>query len=191
MKNELPHAAIQNPKSKIENPLTAAEVSRTALDEAGRLLDECVAKIAHCLDQLTEEQVWWRPRDSMNSIGNLILHLCGNVRQWLVSGIGGASDVRVRPAEFAERGPIPKGVLLTNLKQVVAETKEAFGRTNAADMQRERRIQGHTVTGWGALFHTVPHFNGHTQEVVCFTRMQLGDAYQFYWKPMTPEQGAP
>jgi hypothetical protein len=67
----------------------------------------------------------------MNSIGNLILHLCGNMRQWMVSGIGGAADIRQRSAEFAERGPIPKAELLSRLKQVIAETKEAFQRNES------------------------------------------------------------
>jgi len=167
-------------------PLTADAVSQAVLAEAAALLDQCVTKIAHCLDQLSEEQVWWRPEKSMNSIGNLILHLCGNMRQWMVSGIGGAADIRQRSAEFAERGPIPKAELLSRLKQVIAETKAAFQRTGAADMARERVIQGYTVSGWGAIFHTIPHFNGHTQEIISFTRMQLGDAYKFYWKPATP-----
>jgi hypothetical protein len=167
-------------------PLTADAVSQAVLFEAAALLDQCVAKIAHCLDQLSEEQVWWRPEKSMNSIGNLILHLCGNMRQWMVSGIGGAADIRQRSAEFAERGPIPKAELLSRLKQVIAETKEAFQRNDAADMARERVIQGYMVSGWGAIFHTIPHFNGHTQEIISFTRMQLGDAYKFHWKPASP-----
>jgi hypothetical protein len=166
--------------------LTADDVSQDVLSEAGRLLDRCVIKIAHCLDQLSEEQVWWRPADSMNSIGNLILHLCGNMRQWMVAGIGGAADIRQRSAEFAERGPIPKAELLARLKKVVAETKEAFARTRPTDMARERVIQGTTVTGWQAIFQTIPHFNGHTQEIISFTRMQLGDAYKFHWTPATP-----
>jgi uncharacterized damage-inducible protein DinB len=167
-------------------PLTADAVSQAVLVEAAALLDQCVIKIGHCLDQLSEDQVWWRPEKSMNSIGNLILHLCGNMRQWMVSGIGGAADIRQRSAEFAERGPIPKAELLSRLKQVIAETKEAFQRTDAAGMARERVIQGYTLNGWGALFHTIPHFNGHTQEIICFTRMQLGDAYKFHWKPAIP-----
>jgi uncharacterized damage-inducible protein DinB len=173
-------------KGRFPMPLTADAVSEAVLVEAAALLDQCVTKIGHCLDQLSEEQVWWRPEKSMNSIGNLILHLCGNMRQWMVSGIGGAADIRQRSAEFAERGPIPKAELLSRLKQVIAETQEAFQRTDAADMARERVIQGYTVSGWGALFHTIPHFNGHTQEIISFTRMQLGDAYKFHWKPATP-----
>src|SRR3954452_23792908 len=58
-------------------------------------------KITHCMLQLTDEQVWQRPRPEMNSVGNLITHLCGNLRQWIISGVGGSPDVRNRPAEFA------------------------------------------------------------------------------------------
>ena len=170
---------------------TADDVTRSVLEEAARLLDECLAKVAHCLEQLSEEQVWWRPHESMNSIGNLILHVSGNMRQWLVGGLSGAADARHRPAEFAERGPIARAVLVAGLAGVVADAKRVFRQTSPTAMQQERRIQGFTVTGWGAVFHAVPHFNGHTQEIISATRMQLGDAYEFYWKPATAEQGAP
>jgi hypothetical protein len=82
----------------------AAAVGR----EAAKELASAVGKIKHCLGQLTDEQVWWRSHPSLNSIGNLILHLCGNLRQWIVAGLPKAKDVRDRPAEFAERGPISK-----------------------------------------------------------------------------------
>jgi hypothetical protein len=160
-------------------PTTADDVTSAALHEASRVLNQCVLKIGHCLEQLSEEQVWWRPHESMNSIGNLILHLTGNVRQWMVSGIGGHPDVRIRSAEFAERGPIPKAKLLAGLQAVVSETADAFRRATAADMLQPRVIQGYPVTGWGALFDCVPHFNGHTQEIICTTRMQLKERYRF------------
>jgi hypothetical protein len=171
-------------------PLSPEDVSRAALEEANKLLDDCSAKIGHCLNQLSDEQIWWRPDPSLNSIGNLILHLCGNLQQWIVSGIGGVADTRKRPAEFAERGPIPKSALLEKLTQVVAAAKKALARSSPAELERERTIQGTLVTGWGAVFHSLPHFNGHTQEIACYTRMQLGDAYKFYWQPKTPEQEA-
>jgi hypothetical protein len=127
----------------------------------------------------------------MNSIANLILHLTGNVWQWMVAGIGGSVDVRNRPAEFAEQGPIPKAKLLAAMEVVVAETAEVFRRATAADMLSARRIQGFTVTGWGALFDCIPHFKGHTQEIICETRMQLKEAYRIHWQPQTRDQGAP
>ena len=84
------------------------DVAAAIVVETTDCLNGCVAKIKHCLGQLNDEQVWWRPQESMNSIGNLILHLCGNVRQWIVTGIGGALDVRDRPREFSERETISK-----------------------------------------------------------------------------------
>jgi hypothetical protein len=169
---------------------TADDVSRAVLHEASAVLDQCVIKIRHCLEQLSEEQVWWRPHESMNSIGNLILHLTGNLRQWMVSGIGKVVDVRNRPGEFAERGPIPKAKLLAGLEEVVGETTNLFQQATAVDMLSQRRIQGFTVTGWAALFDCIPHFKGHTQEIVFETRMQLKEAYRFHWQPQTTDQGA-
>jgi hypothetical protein len=84
------------------------DLARAVGHEAGQVLTSALGKINHCLGQLSDEQVWWRSQPSLNSIGNLILHLSGNLRQWLVAGLGDAKDVRDRPAEFAERGPIPK-----------------------------------------------------------------------------------
>jgi hypothetical protein len=147
-------------------------------------------KIQHCLSQLTDEQVWWRPRDEMNSIANLLLHLTGNVRQWIVAGLGGATDVRLRPQEFSERGPIPKARLLADLEAVVDEARKILAGCSATDLLARRRIQGHGVSGIGAIFDCVPHFKGHTQEIICLTRLQLGTKYQFHWQPQSAEQGA-
>jgi len=81
-----------------------------------RIIDECIPRIGICVAKLTEEQLWWRPNAESNSVGNLILHLCGNARQWIVSGIGGAEDTRQRQLEFDERGPIPGAELLSLLE---------------------------------------------------------------------------
>ena len=131
------------------------------------------------------------PRPGLNSIGNLVLHLCGNLRQWVVAGLGGAPDQRNRPAEFAERGPVPKAELVHRLEAVVGETKRVLTAVDARRLTEPRRIQGFDVTGVAAIFDSVPHFRGHTQEIVHMTRLQLGDAYEFAWTPTTPEHGAP
>jgi len=164
----------------------AGAVTAAASDELEKALD----RVKHCLNQLTDKQVWQRESEAMNSIGNLILHLCGNLRQWIVAGLGGAADVRDRPAEFAERGPVPKVELLRALGTIVNEAKAVLGRLTARQLVEVRRIQGFDVTGLGAIFSSVPHFRGHTQEIIHMTRVQLGDAYQFAWTPTTPEQGA-
>ena len=171
-------------------PTTAESVTRAVANEACRVFEQCLIKISHCLDQLADEQVWWRPKEEMNSIGNLILHLTGNVRQWIVAGIGEEADVRNRPAEFSERGPVSKGVLLLQLETVVAQAEEALRKASAEEMLNERRIQGFDTSGWGAVFDCVPHFKGHTQEIICLTRIQLGNSYRYHWQPKTPEEGA-
>jgi hypothetical protein len=154
-------------------------------------LDSALDRIKHCLGQLNDEQVWQRSQPRLNSIGNLILHLCGNLRQWIVAGLGGASDVRNRPAEFAERGPISKEDLLRRLETVVEEAKRVLVAVDARQLAEVCRIQGFDVTGMAAIFDSIPHFRGHTQEIVHMTRLRLGDAYQFAWTPTTGEQGAP
>jgi hypothetical protein len=171
--------------------ITADELAAAVGSEAGNELTSALAKIKHCLGQVTEEQVWWRSRPALNSIGNLILHLCGNLRQWIVAGLGGAADRRDRPAEFAERGPIPREALLRKLETVVDEARAVLARQTARQLLEPRCIQGFDVTALAAIFDSVPHFRGHTQEIISLTRLQLGDAYKLAWAPTTPEQGAP
>jgi hypothetical protein len=170
--------------------MTADDLARAVGSEASLELDAALAKIKHCLGQLNDEQVWWRSHPALNSIGNLVLHLSGNLRQWIVGGIGGAPDRRNRPAEFAQRGGIPKQELLAGLETVVGEAKAALGSLTAAQALQVRRIQGFDVTALAAIFHTVPHFRGHTQEIVHLTRLQLGERYVVEWQPQSAEQGA-
>jgi len=164
----------------------AAAVAAAASQELSNALD----RIKHCLSQLSDEQVWRRESEAMNSIGNLILHLCGNLGQWIVSGIGGENDVRQRPKEFSERGPIAKVKLLHWLDEAVAQARAALESATAQDFLRRRVIQGFNVNGLEAIFDSVPHFRGHTQEIVHMTRSHLGDAYRFAWAPSTPQEGA-
>jgi hypothetical protein len=108
-----------------------------------------------------------------------------------VADLGGSPDVRNRSAEFAEPRPVPKDKLMRSLEAVVEEAKRVLVGVDVRQLTEVRRIQGFDVTGVAAIFDSIPHFRGHTQEIVQMTRLQLGDAYQFAWTPTTPEQGAP
>lgn len=170
--------------------MTAEELARAIGHEAAQELDKALSRLTHCVGQLSDEQLWHRPQPGLNSIGNLILHLSGNLRQWVVAGLGGAADVRDRPAEFAHRGPIPAAELLNQLTAVVVLAQEVLRQMTPAEWLRVRCIQTYDVTGLGALFDSVPHFRGHVQEIVGMTRALLGDAYQFQWQPRSRAEGA-
>jgi hypothetical protein len=167
---------------------TANDVSQAFTDGARSELSEGLSKIDHCLNQLADEQAWWRPRPEMNSIANLMLHLAGNLRQWIVAGVGRAPDMRDRPGEFADRSGASKSELLAKLQGVIRECDAVLARLGPDDLLAPRRIQGYDVTVAGAIFHVIPHFRGHVQEIIHMTRAQLGDRYQFEFVPKTPEQ---
>ena len=169
--------------------MNANELATAVATETNRRLEASVGKIRHCVDQLSDEQLWWRPAESMNSIGNLVLHLSGNLRQWIVSGVGEETDTRKRAGEFAERGPISRDELLGLLDRTVDDSRAALNGITADGLLRPLRIQGFQLTALGAIFDSVPHSGGHTQEIVNLTRQQLGGDYRFEWSPSTPEEG--
>ncbi len=142
-------------------------------------LDSAHSRIRHCVEQLTDEQVWWRPRSDMNSIGNLVLHLTGNIKQLIVSAIGGEPDDRDRPAEFAARDTLPKAVLLEQLASMVERAKVTISRTTIDELCRVRRIREFEWSGLQTIVRSVAHFRGHTQEIIHQTRTILGEHYQF------------
>ena len=159
--------------------------------ESRAQLAQSHGKIVHCLEQLDEDQLHWRPSESMNSPANIVQHLCGNLRQWAICPITGEPDRRNRPAEFADRHLYSKGELLDRLSATVREADEAMSRvTSAEQLVRPLRVQGFDVSLLIALYDTVSHFKGHSQEIVYITRMLLGERYRFLFVPATKEQGA-
>jgi uncharacterized damage-inducible protein DinB len=117
---------------------------------------------------------------SANSVGNLLLHLEGNLRQWVVCGAGGATDARVRDREFAERRQLSRLELLAALRGAVAEADDALARLDPATLLETRRVQGLDVTLLMAVFHAVEHFSMHTGQVILLTKMLADEDLAFY-----------
>ena len=155
------------------------EFSRLSAD----LLDQSMTKIRHCVSQLNENQIWWRPEPSTNSIGNLIQHLTGNLRQWGVVPFTLAADRRDRDSEFQDEERLPSDQLISLLETVVAEAKNQWQHLAAGQLRRKIEIQGFEVTHMHAIVHTSSHFVGHTHQIIQLTRIQLGANYQFHWSP--------
>jgi len=163
-------------------------LSKAFIAVSREVLAEGVRKIEHCVGQLDDEQIWWRPRPEMNSIANLMLHLSGNLKQWIVAGIGGAKDVRNRPLEFSDRSNRPKAEVIAILGKTVTEVGAVLAKLTAEQLILPRRIQGFETNVIGAIMHTIPHFRGHVQEIIHVTREQLGEKYRFDFVPKGKEQ---
>lgn len=176
------HNDLSNPAEHLVSELTS---------EWCHLLVESLRKIEHCVSQLTQDQVWQRARPELNSVGNLILHLRGNLQQWGVAGILGSPDKRDRAAEFAEGQSNPSAALLQQLTEVVDRARSVIAGCTIDDLITSRQIQGFRVTGIQALSHTVNHFVGHTHQIVLLTRLFLGPAYQFHWIESEPRDCVP
>lgn len=144
------------------------------------LLGEYLSKIERCLDRLNEEQVWWRANSESNSIGNLLLHLSGNARQWIVSGLGGAVDQRARAEEFAERSLIPREELLAMLRQTLTEVDQVLGEFDVLRLLERRHIQGTEVTALETIFHVTEHFSMHTGQIILLTKLLTASNLRFY-----------
>ncbi len=144
------------------------------------LRDDLLPRIAACLDQVEEADLWWRPNEASNSIGNLVLHLAGNVRQWIVSGVGGAADVRRRQEEFDRRDPLPRAELLATLRQAVEDAVAVLDPLDGAQLAEPRRIQGYETTVLGAIYHVVEHFSMHTGQIILLTKARTGRDLGFY-----------
>jgi len=128
-------------------------------------------RIARCLTMLSEKEIWWRGNATSNSVGNLVLHLQGNVRQWIISGLGGSPDRRERDKEFAEHGPISRWKLLALLKRTVTEACRVLETLPPHDLSRMRQIQRFRVTGFKAVAHVTEHFAYHTGQIAYATKL--------------------
>ena len=159
--------------------------------ECTHLVDQSVARIRHCVEQLSHDQVWWQPAGGVNSIGVLIRHLAGNLQQWGVDGIAQSADLRDRDAEFHSDLRPSAADLLSQLDAVARQVATTVAQLSPAALLEGRTIQGFQVSVMGALMHTIPHFVGHTHQIVLLTRMQLGNDYRFHWDPNAPRDVVP
>jgi uncharacterized damage-inducible protein DinB len=130
-----------------------------------RLFDEQIPRLYRSLSLLEDEEIWRRPNENTPSVGNLVLHLCGNVRQWIGTGIGGAPDVRKRAEEFSEEGPLPKEDLTRRIDEMQADARKALAAADPASLLETHRIQAFEETGLAILVHVVEHFSYHVGQI--------------------------
>ena len=145
-----------------------------------RIILESIPRILLCLNRLTDDQVWRKPNNNSNSIGNLILHLNGNVRQWLLSGIFREKDDRDRDYEFSFKGPSPKKSLVELLEKLALDTKAALNQINPEMLVESRKVQGFEETVLSILIHVTEHFSYHTGQIAFYTKTLRDEDLGFY-----------
>ncbi len=157
-----------------------AELAHLFLDFSVRKLEQYAARIRDCLGRLSGEQIWRRGGEHENAVGNLVLHLCGNLRQWIGHGAGGLADVRERPAEFAARSGLSREELAARLDETVREATAVLRALTPARLLETLVLQGYQVTVLEAVYHAVEHFSHHTGQILYATKQLTGEDLGYY-----------
>ena len=149
-------------------------MERRFLAEADGYFEQYLRKIRECTALLSEEQVWWRPNEAVNSVGNLLLHLRGNLSQWVLATLGGQPFERHRAEEFRARGGVAKAELLAGLDAAVQATRAVIAGLDLAALERRHQVQRSDTDGLGVVFHVVEHMSYHTGQIVATTKQLTG-----------------
>jgi uncharacterized damage-inducible protein DinB len=155
---------------------------RLLLAQLDRDLTSYSDKIKHCVGLLDESQLWWRANERSNSVGNLMLHLSGNLSQWVLNGIGGRPFERQRSMEFSVGGTT-REQLIGGLTRVVAECRAVVSGLAEADLLAPRTIQSYSTDGLRALLHAWEHMSYHTGQIVLLTKHLIGDRIEIDFYP--------
>jgi len=143
-------------------------------------MKENTPRIEKCLAELSEAEVWQRPNPASNSVGNLILHLCGNITQYAISSLGNRPDVRDRDAEFAAKEGFSKSELLEELTSTVNQAVETIRLSSQEELLRVRTVQGFEMSGIGIIVHVCEHYSYHTGQIAFWTKILKNKDLRFY-----------
>ena len=144
------------------------------------LTKEYPIKLRHCVKALPRAAVWARPNPSSNSVGNLLVHLTGNVTEWILGGVGGQTISRYRAGEFAQKDGRDGPALLDDLEAILAKADSVLASLNATTLERSIVIQGRQTTVAGAIYHVVEHFAMHTGQIILMTKLYAPGKIKFY-----------
>ena len=158
----------------------AEALEKVFLSHSANKLEQYSGRIIECLERLTPGQVWARGSENENSAGNLVLHLCGNVRQWIGTGVAGKPDVRVRDREFSARGGIEPDELKQRLEMAVADAVEIIRNLPVERLAARIQVQKYDLTVMDAIYHVVEHFAQHTGQIIFATKAFTGQDLGFY-----------
>ena len=155
-------------------------IAQEFIDQSIFRINENTPKIIKCLDDLSEEQIWVRPSKASNSMGNIILHLCGNIRQYIISALGGQADVRERDKEFAAMDGYTKKELQNKLVTTLEEAINVIQSVDEIQLLKIYSVQGFNESGIGIIIHVTEHYSHHTGQIIFWTKQLKGKDLGFY-----------
>lgn len=143
-------------------------------------LEENLQKICTCIDLLSETEIWFSPNPQLNSVGNLVQHLCGNITQYILTTLGGAADNRNRDAEFQISGILTKEALKTKLQNVIKNSTHTIRQTTVEALLASKKVQVYELTGIGIILHVTEHLSYHTGQIALLTKLITQKDLGFY-----------
>jgi uncharacterized damage-inducible protein DinB len=152
------------------------------IEQSIRRFEENTPKVEKCLAEFTEDELWHRPNASSNSTGNIILHLCGNITQYVLSSLGNTEDKRERDKEFSSTRVLQKAELIDKLKTTVSAAVKIMRSLNDDEMLQKRSVQGYDLSAIGIIIHVVEHYSYHTGQIIFWTKMIRDKDFGFYSK---------
>ena len=137
-------------------------------------------RIKTCIDMLSDTELWLRPNSSSNSIGNLVLHLCGNMTQYIVSALGNNDDNRNRDSEFSANDGFTAAELLEKMKEVNDRCIKIISALDDKQLTADYEVQGYTMSGIAIVIHVTEHYSYHTGQIVFLTKSLKDTDTGFY-----------
>jgi uncharacterized damage-inducible protein DinB len=150
------------------------------INESLHRINENTMKIGVCMKQLDEKDIWFRHNGHINSVGNIILHLCGNVRQYIISALGGVPDIRERDIEFSTSGGLTNAELTARWQDTMQEAVTTIAHSNTENLLRRRIVQGSDLSGIGIIIHVTEHYSYHTGQIIFLTKLYKNMDMGFY-----------
>ena len=156
------------------------EIVKEFISESVDRINKNTPKIISCMDELEETEVWKRPNSASNSIGNLILHLCGNITQYIISSLGEEEDKRERDKEFSASGGYSKLELIEKLNSTVKKAITVIKHMELNSLLKKRQVQGFQYSGLANIIHVTEHYSYHTGQIVYWTKLLKSKDFGFY-----------
>ena len=166
------------------------QTGRKFLEESNGRAAAVRDRINHCLAQMTDDDIWWVPAQGSNPVGVMLQHLVGNLRQWIISGVGGEADIRDRPREFRVEEKIPKARLQALFNETLDRVSETLVKADPSQLLKVRTVQGSEQSILSTIYSAISHLDYHAGQISYVVKMRRGESYKEFWRPRTKAEGA-